>query len=50
MPHPAIAVSRRAAVQLAFDAPTSVWLDGERVGEARNLSVRIEPDALLCVV
>ena len=50
LPHPAISVSRRDAVQLAFDRPTPVWLDGVRVGEARNLSVRLEPDALVCVV
>ena len=50
LPHPAIAVSRRPAVQIDLDAPTPVWLDGERVGEARRLSVRLEPDALVCVV
>ena len=50
LPHPAITVSRRSAVQLTFDRPTPVWLDGVRVGEARNLSVRLEPDALVCVV
>ena len=50
LPHPAIAVSRRAAVQIDLDVPTPVWLDGERVGDAQRLSVRIEPDALVCVV
>ncbi|HEX6419552.1 MAG TPA: hypothetical protein VFZ77_13715 [Acidimicrobiales bacterium] len=50
VPHPAIAVSRRPAVQVTFGRPAPVWLDGERVGEARNLSVRVEPDALVCVV
>jgi hypothetical protein len=50
MPHPAIAVSRRPAVQVELDRPTGVWLDGERVGEARRLSVRVEPDVLVCVV
>jgi hypothetical protein len=50
VPHPAIATSRRPAVQLDLDRPTAVWLDGERVGEARHLSVRVEPDALVCVV
>lgn len=50
IPHPAIAVSRRPAVQVEFDRPTTVWLDGERVGEARRLSVRVERDALVCVV
>jgi len=50
LPHPAIAVSRRPAVQIDLDAPTPVWLDGEQVGEARHVSVRLEPDALVCVV
>ena len=50
LPHPAIAVSRRAAVQVDFARPTPVWLDGEPVGDARRLSVRVEPDALVCVV
>jgi YegS C-terminal NAD kinase beta sandwich-like domain len=50
VPHPAIAVSRQSAVQLSFERPTPVWLDGVPVGEARHLSVRLEPDALLCVV
>jgi hypothetical protein len=50
VPHPDIAVSRRGAVQIDLDAPTPVWLDGERVGEARHLSIRLEPDALVCVV
>ena len=50
VPHPAIAVSRVAALQVAFDRPTPIWLDGERVGTARSLSVRTEPDALTCVV
>jgi hypothetical protein len=27
-----------------------VWLDGQLVGPARSLSIRVEPDALTCVV
>jgi hypothetical protein len=50
LPHPDIAVSRRAAAQYEFPRPEPVWLDGEPVGEARRLSVRVEPDALVCVV
>lgn len=50
VPHPEIRVERAAAVQLDLDRPTPVWLDGERIGEARSLSVRIEPDALTCVL
>ncbi|MFS8584718.1 MAG: hypothetical protein FWJ72_06500, partial [Acidimicrobiia bacterium] len=50
VPHPDIAVSRRRALQIDLGRPTPVWLDGERVGEARHLAVRVEPDALVCVV
>jgi diacylglycerol kinase family enzyme len=50
VPHPAIQQSRRPAFQIEFDHPTGVWLDGERIATATNLSVRVEPDALICVV
>jgi diacylglycerol kinase family enzyme len=50
VPHPAITQQRRAALQIEFARPTPVWLDGERVGTATTLSVRVEPDALTCVV
>jgi hypothetical protein len=50
VPHPAIRQERVPAVQVEFDRPTPVWLDGERVGEGRRLSIRLEPDALLCAV
>ena len=50
LPHPAIATSRRPVAQFELERLTPVWLDGERMGEFRRLSVRIEPDALVCVV
>jgi hypothetical protein len=50
VPHPGIAERRVPALQLELPKPMPVWLDGERVGSARNLSIRIEPDALTCVV
>jgi hypothetical protein len=50
VPHPAIRQTRVPAVQFELDRPTPVWLDGERVGEGRHLSIRVEPDALVCVV
>jgi hypothetical protein len=37
-------------VQLELGDRTPVWLDGEPVGEARNLSLRLESDALTCIV
>ena len=49
VPHRGIETRQVAAVQ--WDVPDlDVWLDGERVGRARTLSVRVEPDALTCVV
>jgi YegS C-terminal NAD kinase beta sandwich-like domain len=50
VPHPGIVQRRAAAVQASFDPPLPVWLDGRRMGPVRNLSVRVEPDALLVVV
>jgi hypothetical protein len=49
LPHAGIKQRRVAAVQVDV-AGLDVWLDGELVGPARSLSIRVEPDALLCVV
>jgi hypothetical protein len=50
VPHPDISQRRVSAAQLELPAPMPVRLDGEGVGAARSLSIRVEPDALLCVV
>lgn len=50
VPHPAIRQVRRSAVQFDLGQPLDVWLDGEPVGRATMLSVRVERDALTCVV
>ena len=50
VPHPAIDQRRVGALQVDFAAPTAVYLDGESVGAARHLSLRVEPDALTVVV
>lgn len=50
VPHPAIEQQRVQAVQIDMARPTPVELDGELLGPARTLSVRVEPDALVCVV
>lgn len=50
VPHPAIAQARVPALQLELERPMPVWLDGEVVGSAREISVRLRPDALTCVV
>jgi hypothetical protein len=50
LPHPDISTRQVKAVQVSFDRPTPVYLDGQHLGRARDLSIRIEPDALRCVV
>jgi diacylglycerol kinase family enzyme len=50
LPHPGIRERRVAAVQIDFDRPLPVELDGMPVGRGRALSVRVEPDALRVVV
>ena len=46
LPHPRIKERRAAAVQIELDHPRAIYLDGERRGEARALSLRVAPDAL----
>ena len=50
VPHPGITERRVKAVQLDLAPGCEVWLDGERVGRARTLSIRTVPDALTVVV
>ena len=50
LPHPAIAERRTKALQVDLGTALAVRLDGELVGAARTLSVRVEPDALTVVV
>ena len=50
VPHPGIEERRVTAVQIDLARPTAVELDGEPVGTARQLSIRVEPDGLRCVV
>jgi hypothetical protein len=50
VPHPAITTRRTKALQVDFARPLDIWLDGERVARASNLSIRVEPDSLLVVV
>jgi hypothetical protein len=49
VPHRGITERRVPAAQVDIDG-LDVWLDGERLGKARTLSIRVEPDALICVV
>jgi diacylglycerol kinase family enzyme len=50
LPHPRIQQRRTAATQVTFSRPRPLELDGVVVGRVRELSVRIEPDALQIVV
>lgn len=50
VPHPGITTSRRGGLQLDVPSGAHVWLDGVRLGAARSLSIRLEPDALDVVV
>jgi hypothetical protein len=50
LPHPQIETTRVSAAQLDLDPSLDVYLDGERVGRAAHLSIRIEPDVLRIVL
>lgn len=50
VPHPRIRERHVPAVQVDLAPGTRVWLDGELLGPARHLAIRVEPDALRCVV
>lgn len=50
LPHAGIRQVRTSAIQVDLDRPTEIRLDGERIGRARHLSIRVEPDALVAVV
>lgn len=50
VPHPAIVEQRDRSLQFESEQALAIRLDGELVGTAKALSVRVEPDALICVV
>jgi hypothetical protein len=50
LPHPDLRMRRAPAGQFHFDRPVPVRLDGRPVGSFRDLSIRVEPDALRVVV
>lgn len=47
LPHPQLTTRQLAVVEWRFDRDLDVWVDGERWRRARELVVRVEPDALL---
>lgn len=50
LPHPGFRERRAKAVQVRLERPFPIHLDGEMVGSARDVSVRVEPDVLRVVV
>jgi diacylglycerol kinase family enzyme len=50
LPHPDLQHRRVEAVQADLRPPLDVFLDGEELGRAAHLSIRVEPDALTVVV
>jgi hypothetical protein len=50
LPHPGVRERRAPAAEVDLGRILTVWVDGERVGKASALSVRVEPDALTVVV
>ena len=50
LPHPNIKERRTAALQVDLERPLAVRLDGVKVGQARVISVRLQPDALTVVI
>ena len=50
LPHPGITERRTRAAQVDLDPAMVVRLDGQVLGPARSLSLRVEPEALTVVV
>ena len=50
LPHPGIRERRTAAAQVTLERALPVRVDGVAVGSAKNVAVRVEPDALVVVV
>lgn len=50
LPHPAIKTRSVRSATWEFDQPLCVWLDGERRGTARTLTVEVRPDAFELLV
>lgn len=50
VPHPDIRIRPRTAIQHDLPRGHAVWLDDERLGPARTLSIRVEPDSLRIVI
>lgn len=47
LPHPQIASRQTPGTTVRFDRPLTLWVDGERWLEATEVSITVEPDALI---
>jgi len=45
LPHPRIAVARRATFETTFERPLAIFVDGVERARSRDLRVTVEPDA-----
>ena len=50
LPHRSLSMRATGEVDLDFDQPLVVWVDGVRCGTARRLRVTVEPDAFVAYV
>ena len=50
VPHPGIEESNVSSQQIELGRPTPVYLDGDPLGPARRLSLRVEPNVLRCFI
>ena len=50
LPHPKLLSRQVAEIELEFDPPMVVWVDGVRCGAASRLHIRDEPDAMTIYV
>lgn len=50
LPHPGLVHVQRASIDLAFESPVPVSVDGELIGRSRTITATIEPGVLRVVV
>ncbi len=50
LPHPDLTTARASQWQSNFVHTETLWLDGQRVARVREVSIEVEPDALLVVI
>ena len=50
LPHRHLSSQSVRDIDLAFDHPMVVWIDGVRCGSARRIQVDVEPDAFIAYV